>query len=202
MTDATAVYPLGYPVEVGGAQQAIESAFESWGAWERIFDSPPLRVNVQTSEGSLAARPDFVAGEDQFALDAGPDNRAEFCLTERRVEMRISRATLADRERFRYHFLEAAVLTALDTLFLTPVHAACIARNGRGILLCGDSGAGKSTLAYAAARRGWTFVSEDASHAVNDDPTRVIGNPFRLSLRPNVSSADVTSANCRTANWP
>jgi len=65
---------------------------------------------------------------------------------------------------FRHYFLETLALTALDAIFFTPLHAACVSRAEVGTLLCGDSGAGKSSLAYACARRGWTLVSDDAVH--------------------------------------
>ncbi len=60
--------------------------------------------------------------------------------------------------------LELLMLTALDWTFFIGVHAACVMRHGQSVLLCGDSHAGKSTLAYACARSGWTFVSDNALH--------------------------------------
>ncbi len=54
----------------------------------------------------------------------------------------------------RYNFLEKVVYLLLGSSVVTDLHAACISRNGGGILLFGNSGAGKSTLAYACARAG------------------------------------------------
>jgi hypothetical protein len=42
-----------------------------------------------------------------------------------------------------------------------PLHAGCVARDGRGVLLAGTSGAGKSTLTVALAADGWDFLSDD-----------------------------------------
>ena len=45
---------------------------------------------------------------------------------------------------------------------LVPLHAACVGRAGRGVLLIGDSGAGKSTLSLQCALQGTDFLAEDA----------------------------------------
>jgi hypothetical protein len=53
------------------------------------------------------------------------------------------------------------------------------------VLLCGDSGAGKSTLAYACARAGWTYVTDDASLLLHDSQKRtVMGNCHQVRFRP------------------
>ena len=163
-------------------------ARHTWGKSDRLFDASPLQVEVWVHDGQKAGPPAFTTGRGRFAISSGPDNLSRFSAVERHVRMQISEATLADQAWFRYHFLEASILTALDSVFFTPIHAACVSRDGYGILLCGDSGAGKSSFAYACVTRaGWTFVSDDAVHAVDHDPTFVVGNPNRLLLRPSSS---------------
>ncbi len=64
------------------------------------------------------------------------------------------------------------------------LHASCISRNHRAIVLCGDSGAGKTCLAYACAKRGWEFVSGDAVQIVRGSSDRlVIGRPYEIRFR-------------------
>jgi hypothetical protein len=88
-----------------------------------------------------------------------------------------------DRQFAGYYFLEALVYYSLTQLYLTPIHGACIARNGHGLLLCGPSGSGKTSLAYFCATKGWTYVSDNESWLVRKDGTRVLGNPNRIRFR-------------------
>jgi len=44
----------------------------------------------------------------------------------------------------------------------TVLHAACVALDGRAVLIAGPAGAGKSTLAAALASRGWHSAGDDA----------------------------------------
>ena len=89
----------------------------------------------------------------------------------------------------RYHFIEAMIYSLIESLHCYTVHAACVVFNGHGVLLAGDSGAGKSSLAYACARRGWTYVSDDASSLVRraNDCT-VLGNPGAFRFRASAGS--------------
>src|SRR4029077_1304696 len=44
---------------------------------------------------------------------------------------------------------------------LTPLHCACVAWKGSGLLLAGGSGSGKSTLSLALAQTGFDFLADD-----------------------------------------
>jgi hypothetical protein len=57
---------------------------------------------------------------------------------------------------------------------------------GKGVLLCGNSGAGKSSLAFACARAGWNYISDDASYLVRKGTSRLVaGNSQQVRLRPS-----------------
>jgi hypothetical protein len=59
-----------------------------------------------------------------------------------------------------------------------------IARGDCGVVLCGDSFAGKSTLAYASARAGWTYISDDGTFLVRDrSDLYAVGNPHFIRFR-------------------
>ncbi len=77
-------------------------------------------------------------------------------------------------------------MVLVSSVHAPALHAACVTRHGRGMLLCGDSGAGKSTLSYACARAGFTFVSDDASYLLGDsDHPRVVGHSHKIRFRPS-----------------
>src|SRR5207253_1577737 len=115
-----------------------------------------LRVIVQP--GGAVAPPDPVYRSQRGvqAIVSDRDNFAACDLPARFGWCQVSEGALADRAWFRWHFLDAAVYMMLSHHEVVLVHAACVARRGRGLLLCGSSGSGKSTLAYACARAGWT----------------------------------------------
>jgi hypothetical protein len=76
-------------------------------------------------------------------------------------------AVTPDMLRFPYHvryeLLEFAVyILAARVQRLVPLHAACVARGGVGILLIGPSGSGKSTVMLHCLLAGLEFVAEDS----------------------------------------
>ncbi len=82
----------------------------------------------------------------------------------RRARVVASADMLDHAYNVRYELVEFAILLlAARCQGLVPLHAACVGRNGRGVLLLGDSGAGKSTLALHSLLRGLDFLSEDAT---------------------------------------
>ncbi len=42
------------------------------------------------------------------------------------------------------------------------IHAGCVEKDGKCVLICGESGSGKSTLVYTLSRSGFSVVSDDA----------------------------------------
>ena len=104
----------------------------------------------------------------------------------------------------RYELLEFAVyVLAARVQNLVPLHAACVGRNGEGILLMGPSGSGKSTLIAHCLLGGLDFLAED-SVLVRPQGLRATGAANFLHLRPD-SLRFLTSADRRRllrASWP
>jgi hypothetical protein len=101
-----------------------------------------------------------------------------------RTNIAISRTAL-HHPLYAQYFLLGTPVCCVATRYTTPVHAGCVAMDGRGVLLCGDSGAGKSTLSYACARAGWSYVSDDGSFLLNGGTDRIVtGNCHQVRFRP------------------
>jgi hypothetical protein len=75
----------------------------------------------------------------------------------------VARELLRFPYHVRYELIELAVFTlAARVQGLMPLHAACVGRGRRGLLLIGESGAGKSTAVLHCALQGFDLVSEDS----------------------------------------
>ncbi len=184
-------FPLGFPVELRTNSSAVlEAARQSWGDFRlRLQHYPPLRICLEVSshrdryaglppapncriEGHLIS---FISDAWNFLLC---DLNAGFSFAS------VTEETVTSIPYLRYHFLESAAYPPIATTRATPIHAACVSIAGHGILLCGDSGAGKSSLAFAGARAGWTFTSDDSCSLPFDGKDRlVIGNCHQIRLR-------------------
>jgi hypothetical protein len=186
-------YPLGYPVEIiTNNTSVLEAAHESFGHGlpRQTSIAMQIRVGVIGGGGMWCPRePTRREYNYLFFLVADVDNQALLDLRSGVNFTWVTRAAVENRLYFRYNFLEKVVYLLLGASVVTDLHAACVSRNGYGILIFGESGAGKSTLSYACARAGWTYTSDDTSYLINDSEIpRVIGHSHRARFRPAAKS--------------
>jgi hypothetical protein len=186
-------YPLGFPVEISTNSQAIlVMATESWGAFHCAFSIPPIRIQVGVVKGKGSACPPATTCRVQkhlFSFVADQENFGIIDLQESFASVWLSDHAIQYRKYIRYHFLDCAAICQIATRYATGIHAACVVRNGIGVLLCGDSGAGKSTLSYACAKAGWTYVTDDSSYLVHgQEELLVTGNCHQVRFRPATGS--------------
>ncbi len=186
-------YPLGYAVEIATNHAAVLSAAQhAFGHRSALRDSGLPLISVGVHEGGSSQRPPHPTRRQYnhlYSLVADGDNQALLDLRTGTSFVWITEAAARDLLYLRYHFLEKVVYLLLGASVVTDIHAGCVGKNGKGVLLCGDSGAGKSTLAYACARAGWTYTSDDTSYLINDSAVpRVIGHAHRARFRPAARS--------------
>ena len=185
LTLSRTFYPLGYRLELTtNSVDVIDAATECWGMMAVTFECEAIRLRVIVQEeGELAPDPVFRAQESLFAVIADRQNIATFDATTFSGFCFVTRATAAHHEWFRWNFLESIVYTMLSQRYVVPVHAALVALDGTGVLLCGRSGAGKSTLAYACAREGWTYVCDDATFLIPGTEVEGVGKSQKVRFR-------------------
>lgn len=190
LTARRTFFPLGFPVEIRtNSEEIFPHCERKWGAFEKRFDTQPVVAEIHVIESDsneCPPRPTYRFLQQMMAMVADANN---FCTAEfprGRTRMVVSTAALRHPAYLRQVFLDCAAACQIGTAHTTPIHAACVAFQGAGVLLCGDSGAGKSSLAYACARAGWEYVTDDTSYLLHCAGDRtVIGDCHKLRFRPS-----------------
>jgi hypothetical protein len=201
-------YPVGVPVHfVTNSEEVLALADRLWSRYPATTVAPAVTFRVMVDSNVVDTNVVDTNGVhshtvvDSYTIDAvtpptpraqghllsivrGPDNFAICDLSTSFAFARLTQNVARDGTYVRYHFLEAAVYTMIEARHFCPVHASCVALDGRAVLLCGDSGAGKTSLAYSCARQGWTYLADDATYIVRNrlEPT-VAGRPFSIRFR-------------------
>ncbi len=181
-------YPRGFPVSIHtNSQEILAAARESWHESPKLFSLPPLRLDVGVLPAVTSHPLSIPVCRGRENLVCGVADSQNFFMCDVRRGFGfcwLSEHAAAHHAYLRYHFLEAAALSLVTAKYLTAIHGACVAWRGSGVLLCGESGAGKSSLSFACARRGWTFLSDDATCLLRSRKGReVIGNPQHIHFR-------------------
>jgi hypothetical protein len=179
-------FPMGYPLRIASNSERVHlTAASIWSRYPRLSDEPAVRLNiaVNAGNGSLPPPPPSFRGRDHlFSVVA---DREHFATADLRTGMGFTCFTdNFSNDYLRYQFLEPLAYLLIAARYLTFTHSACVALSGRSVLLCGDSGAGKTCLAFACARKGWTFISGDATGIVRGrDDYLLRGRPFEIRFR-------------------
>jgi hypothetical protein len=137
-----------------------------------LADREPPRVRPIAGGGILCGVMD---GANFVALD--PRQRSALIV--------VSKDMLRFPYHIRYEILEFTVyVLASRVQGLVPLHAACVGRDGQGILLLGPSGSGKSTVSLHCLMHGLEFLAED-SVLVRPEGLLATGVANFLHVRPD-----------------
>ena len=189
----TVLNPLGFRMELTtNSQEVIQAIEEDWSGFPLLFHDRSLQIRVAVSNDDQAPCPTSLIWRAQGHLLALESDRFNFAVCDLETGFSfcwIVPATARNHDFLRSFLLRILVQAPLWQTHLTLIHAACVSRNGRALLLCGASGAGKSCLAYSCARRGWTFVTDEVTSLVRSSKEgRVLGNPRYMHFRETAAA--------------
>lgn len=186
-------FPLGFAVVIlTNRYEVLAAAEASFGHGRLQHGDAHLEIRIGVSESQSRQTPPPPVRREYnhlYSIVAEPENQALLDLRDGSNFVWLNEAALRDPLYLRQNFLEKVVYLLLGASVVTDIHAACVGKRGKGILLCGDSGAGKSTLSYGCARAGWTYTSDDTCYLLNEsDPPRVVGHSHRIRFRPEAKA--------------
>ena len=107
-------------------------------------------------------------------------------LRQRRVISRFSPAMARDSSHWKRVILPILLGVTSASIGITPLHCACLVRDGQGLMLGGTAGAGKSTLAMTMALNNFAFLSDDWTYFSQSGSTlQAWGLPTPVKLLPD-----------------
>jgi len=198
-----AYYPHGFRLDLASNSREVhDAAEEHWGMYKTTYEAmhegmdqpecelPPLTVRVLVQPGGELSPPPVHRMQGHlYSAVASRENYAVVDFDALFGYAWVTERTVADHTWFRWFYLDMLAGASLAQRHVVPMHAACVEKNGVGVLLWGPSGMGKSTLAYACARAGWTFVADDATILPqNRVDCAVTGKPHQARFRENAPS--------------
>jgi hypothetical protein len=120
-----------------------------------------MQILVNSGDCDAYAAPHFRGMQHVVIASFGRSNIFVFDLLRKNVAGVISERLAADRQFWDRTLLPILAGVLGPAVGVIPIHAACLAVEGAGLLIAGASGAGKSTLSVALAQNGFDFVSDD-----------------------------------------
>lgn len=189
---------LGVPCVIRSNSCAVVAeAKAALGRWQAldpalVEDGPPLYVDIVeypadgADNGAPAAPDSFTVGAhgDVLVAGAGP-NLLCAQLAHGAALAFVTPALSADAPRLRSSVIERLALLLTTYRDRTPIPAAAVARNGRGVLLAGPGDANIGTLCYACGRAGFQLLAEDVARVSRARGLRVWGHVQHIHLAPD-----------------
>lgn len=169
------LYTSGRADERGSrARRTPRGTFEEGDSGARLAPTGSLGGIAPTGTGDDLAPTgtfedvEFYAGDRQTALLFGGKSLVVVCLEKGKARGFVSREHLASPWILSHRIFYVPVLEILRGRGAFYIHAGCVCKGKKCVLLCGGSGHGKSTLTYALARAGFSYMSDDAVFIQNN----------------------------------
>lgn len=199
--------PLPYVVELPvlgvrlrfacDSPSALDLVQETYGSWSALADRTNV-ISPSTAEVRIVLHDPAAAVENpQFSyrvpdpsrlLIASPGSLGVADTQRLEAMVYVTEPLLAQPAAFVEGMLDPLTLFLVGALDRQPLHAAAVVRRRAGVLLAGPSGSGKSTLSYAAFKRGYSLLADEAVHVQLTPQLRVWGRRARLHLPPDAAA--------------
>jgi hypothetical protein len=169
-------------------EQLLEAARDTFLPVEKPPDSVDFSLRLWVDNADRAQPPwpkPYVRGLDHLVF-VGVDARSSMLahLRTRRVIGRFSAAMATDSTHWKMVIFPMLLSILAGSVGLVELHASCVARDQRGLILIGPSRSGKSTLAMALTETGFRFLSDDRTFcSLRRDKLLAWGLPRPLKLR-------------------
>jgi hypothetical protein len=155
----------GTMCHVASNSPCVAETLEKWRVDAPLPGWSGFSLEVMVNHGDAgSAAPHFRGLQHLVFASFGPSNIFLFDLLRKKVTATVSARTVADRAFWDRILLPIAMGVMGPAVGVLPIHAACLAMGGRGVLIAGASGAGKSTLSVALAQAGFDFLADDWSY--------------------------------------
>jgi|ERR1700761_1780458 len=148
-----------------------------------------MHVLVNESSVDPIEEPHFRGLRHVVVASFGAGNIFIFDVLRRTLSATISRVAAADFRFWREKLIPISLGVLGAAMGLVPMHCACLARSGDGLLIAGLSGAGKSTLSVALAQNGFSYVSDDWTYMSRQQSSLVaFGTSAPVKLLPDATN--------------
>lgn len=186
----------GKPILVRSNSLAIlshtSSFFSAWDA--RVVPAHPAAeltlMRREVDEGRTSEDASWFRGRGYFALARfTPADSVWFNLRTCRVFGLFSDAVASDEFRWHKDILPTIIGILAPAIAVAPVHAACLAKDGSGVLLTARSGVGKLTLAVTLAQCGYRYLADDWTYlAQGHEGVSAWSVPVPVKLLPDATN--------------
>ncbi|MHB1938204.1 MAG: hypothetical protein ACYCOR_16680 [Acidobacteriaceae bacterium] len=143
------------------SQVLVGTLHASSGATNETCNSAFTMQVLVNEYGSTVGQPHFRGLRHIVIASFGNSNVFVFDLLRRNVSAAVSEAIARDIQFWSEKMLPITLGVLGAAIGLMPMHCACLAWEGNGLLVAGASGAGKSTLSVALTQYGFDYVSDD-----------------------------------------
>jgi hypothetical protein len=166
--------------------QAMRETFDQVGSGQHADLNLRFHVDFAADRAVLWPKPFFRALDHLYYATYGPYDSMLVDQMSRRVIGSFSPAVARDLRYWKQTILPVLLGIASASIGVTPVHCACVVKDGSGLLIGGESGAGKSTLSLSLSRNGFSHLSDDCTYLSRTGTgMRAWGLPTPVKLLPD-----------------